>query len=129
MAGMTPSATVMSRTSPAATWVGLVTIRLVSDSCTTANPRRSVASGSRARKRCSNPATSTLVNPRRLEEMVQALESGGLALAQSTALYEEGMGLVQRCNQLLNETELKITRLKDFYASSPDELDWDPEQE
>ena len=68
---------------------------------------------------------------RRLEETVAALENGGLPLAQAAALYEQGMALVQRCNQLLNEAELKITQLKDTYATPPTNngLDWDEELE
>ena len=37
---------------------------------------------------------------RRLGETAEALEAGGLPLAQATAVYEQGMALVQRCNQL-----------------------------
>ena len=55
---------------------------------------------------------------RRLGETAQALEAGGLPLAQATAVYQRGMALVQRCNQLLNETELKITQLRDSYPGS-----------
>jgi hypothetical protein len=38
---------------------------------------------------------------------------------------------VQRCNQLLNEAELKITQLKDSYTVPPTNngLDWDEELE
>ena len=66
---------------------------------------------------------------RRLGETAEALEAGGLPLAQATAVYEQGMALVQRCNQLLNETELKITELKESYAGSTVEeaLEWDDE--
>ncbi len=66
---------------------------------------------------------------RRLSETVAALEQGGLPLEQTTALYEQGMSLVQQCNGLLNEAELKITQLQDNYsAHEPDfdpDLDWD----
>ena len=67
---------------------------------------------------------------RRLGETAEALEAGGLPLAQATAVYEQGMSLVQRCNQLLNETELKITELKESYAGSTVEeaLEWDDEE-
>lgn len=67
---------------------------------------------------------------RRLGETAEALEAGGLPLAQATAVYEQGMALVQRCNQLLNETELKITELKGSYAGSTVEeaLEWDDEE-
>ena len=54
---------------------------------------------------------------RRLNEMAETLEDGGLTLADATARYEEGMSLVRRCNQLLDEAELKITELKDAYAT------------
>ena len=53
----------------------------------------------------------------RLGETVESLESGGLTMAEATARYEEGMSLVRRCNQLLNEAELKVTELKDSYAT------------
>ena len=68
---------------------------------------------------------------RRLSEMAQSLEDGGLTLAQATARYEEGMNLVGRCNRLLDEAELKITNLRDSFSppSSDQERDqeWDPE--
>ena len=56
----------------------------------------------------------------RLGEMAEALEEGGLTLAEATARYEEGMKLVQRCNRLLDEAEIKITTLKNDYAMPPD---------
>jgi len=70
---------------------------------------------------------------RRLGETAQALEAGGLPLAQATKVYEQGMALVQRCNLLLNETQLKITQLKESYSGPDDpdhqdgrgDLDWD----
>ncbi len=64
---------------------------------------------------------------RRLSEMAESLEDGGLNLADATARYEEGMSLVRRCNQLLDEAELKITNLKDAYAGASAGEDLDPE--
>ena len=55
---------------------------------------------------------------RRLSEMAAGLEDGGLTLTEATARYEEGMGLVRHCNQLLNEAELKISSLRDAHAAS-----------
>lgn len=52
----------------------------------------------------------------RLAKTVDALESGGLALDAATKLYEEGMQLVQLCNQLLSRAELKVNQLKDAYS-------------
>ena len=56
----------------------------------------------------------------RLSEMAEQLEAGGLTLAEATTCFEEGMRLVQFCNQLLNDAELKITELKESYASAED---------
>ena len=55
---------------------------------------------------------------RRLSDMAETLEDGGLTLADATARYEEGMSLVRRCNQLLDDAELKITNLRDSFATS-----------
>ncbi len=68
---------------------------------------------------------------RRLGEMVDSLESGGLPLAEATVLYQRGMGLVRRCNQLLNEAELKITQLTDSLEETApaDILEWDEDPE
>ena len=39
---------------------------------------------------------------RRLEETVAKLEEGGLPLERSLALYEEGMSLARRCQEMLD---------------------------
>ena len=44
------------------------------------------------------------------------MESGGLTLEAATNLYEEGLRLVQMCNHLLSNAELKVTQLKDVYS-------------
>ena len=54
----------------------------------------------------------------RLSEMAEQLEAGGLTLAEATPRFEEGMKLVQFCNELLNNAELKITELKESYRSA-----------
>ena len=64
---------------------------------------------------------------RRLNEMAQSLEDGGLSLNDATARFAEGMDLVGRCNQLLDEAELKITTLKDGIVGAPEEETWLPE--
>ena len=53
---------------------------------------------------------------RRLEETVARLEEGGLTLEESLALYEEGMKLARRCQELLQQAELRITRLQEAFA-------------
>lgn len=53
----------------------------------------------------------------RLHEMAEQLEAGGLTLAEATSRFEEGMKLVQHCNELLSNAELKITELKETYRA------------
>ena len=43
-----------------------------------------------------------------LEQVVNALESGDVALEQSIALYERGAKLKQRCDTKLKEAEEKV---------------------
>jgi exodeoxyribonuclease VII small subunit len=54
---------------------------------------------------------------RRLEETVTKLEEGGLPLEKSLALYEEGMRLAQRCQEMLDAAELKVRQLKESFAA------------
>lgn len=49
----------------------------------------------------------------RLEEIVARLEQGGLPLDDAVALYEQGMALAQRCQEMLDAAELKVTRLRE----------------
>ncbi len=48
----------------------------------------------------------------RLEEISAALEAGGLPLERSVDLYEEGMRLAERCQQLLTNVEQRIETLR-----------------
>ncbi len=54
---------------------------------------------------------------RRLEETVQALEKGGLTLAEATSLYEQGMGLVKTCSERLDTAELRIKELQTSFVA------------
>ena len=47
----------------------------------------------------------------KLGEIVQSLEKGGLVLTEATNIYEQGMALANYCNQLLDETKLRITEI------------------
>ena len=51
-----------------------------------------------------------------LEQTVQSLESGGLTLAESTAMYERGMKLARLCNETLNSAETRIARIRTTYG-------------
>lgn len=53
---------------------------------------------------------------RRLEETVAKLEEGGLTLEASIALYEEGMKLARRCQELLKQAELRVTHLQESFG-------------
>ena len=64
----------------------------------------------------------------RLGQTVEALEGGELTLEKATTLYEEGMKLVQVCNQLLSAAELRVTQLKDSYAVAPESLSEDDQE-
>jgi exodeoxyribonuclease VII small subunit len=64
---------------------------------------------------------------RRLEETVAKLEEGGLTLNQSLTLYEEGMTLAQRCQEMLDAAELKVRQLKETFSAyatpEPEEIE------
>lgn len=45
---------------------------------------------------------------KRLETLVQQMESGELSLEKSMRAFEEGMNLVKKCQKQLNEVEKKI---------------------
>ncbi|MFP4481251.1 MAG: exodeoxyribonuclease VII small subunit [Thermovirgaceae bacterium] len=65
---------------------------------------------------------------KRLQEIVENLDSEAMPLEESLSLFEEGIGLVKRCRRFLNETEQKIQLLSedadDVVGSA-----WDPRQE
>lgn len=48
-----------------------------------------------------------------LEAKVAMLEKGGLSLDDSLAAYEEAVGLAQKCQEMLDGAELRITRLRE----------------
>ncbi|HEY8491214.1 MAG TPA: exodeoxyribonuclease VII small subunit [Dehalococcoidia bacterium] len=58
----------------------------------------------------------------RLEEVVRRLQDGGLTLEESVALYEEGVHLARRCQELLDAAELRITQLQESLLEPVPEL-------
>lgn len=64
----------------------------------------------------------------RLEEIVRQLERGEVPLEQSLALFEEGTGLVKTCSGLLDQAELKVSRLVKGADGTPQEVPFEPEQ-
>ena len=66
-----------------------------------------------------------------LEVVVRKLESGGFSLDESSSLFESGMKLASKCNEILTSSELKITRLEKNFAEQmnlvPNDEDIDQE--
>ncbi|MFP5518291.1 MAG: exodeoxyribonuclease VII small subunit [Bdellovibrionia bacterium] len=53
---------------------------------------------------------------KRLEEIVQKMEKGELALDDSLKLFEEGVKLSRECHSQLNEAEAKVKLLTSIDA-------------
>ena len=48
----------------------------------------------------------------RLDEIVEALESGDCPLDQALKLYEEGVCLIRSCSERLEKAELSVKKLQ-----------------
>ncbi len=57
---------------------------------------------------------------RNLEDSVGRLETGGLTLEESIALYERGMRLARRCKEMLDAAELRVSRLEEEFGTGGD---------
>ena len=55
----------------------------------------------------------------RLDEIVEKLETGEVGLEEAVALFEEGTRLAAGCTKLLDEAELKVTRLTEGPDGAP----------
>jgi exodeoxyribonuclease VII small subunit len=63
-----------------------------------------------------------------LEETVAKLEQGNLSLEESLSLYEAGTVLAKRCQALLQDAELRVTRLQSQFNETllrEEPLDYD----
>jgi len=49
----------------------------------------------------------------RLDEVIEALESGARSLEESLALYEKGVRLAEHCEQRLRAAEIRLTEVLD----------------
>ncbi len=56
-----------------------------------------------------------------LEETVRQLDAGGQTLDEAIALYETGMRLAKRCQELLDAAELRIVNLQQMFAPVSEE--------
>lgn len=61
-----------------------------------------------------------------LEALVERMEQGELGLEESLAAYERGIGLYRRCQQALEQAELRVKLLSD--PDRPDEAVPFPDQ-
>ena len=48
---------------------------------------------------------------RELQEVIAQLEDGGLGLEEAIRLFERGQELVKRCQRIVDDAELRVTRL------------------
>ena len=57
----------------------------------------------------------------RLQEAIGQLERGGLSLELAIVTFERGMALANRCDEILEAAELRVTRVLESSAASLDE--------
>jgi exodeoxyribonuclease VII small subunit len=57
----------------------------------------------------------------RLQEAIGQLERGGLSLESAIATFERGMALANRCAEILEAAELRVTHVLDSSAAALDE--------
>ena len=62
-----------------------------------------------------------------LQKTVAELETGGLPLERSIALYERGVALHERCAKLLAEAELKVQQLVTRAGGAIEAIDVSPD--
>ncbi|MHC4592684.1 MAG: exodeoxyribonuclease VII small subunit [Planctomycetota bacterium] len=65
----------------------------------------------------------------KLEDIVQRLEEGNLPLDESLRLYEEGIGAFRRCQELLEEADLKVRRLVETVEGQLKEEPFEPPEQ
>jgi exodeoxyribonuclease VII small subunit len=56
-----------------------------------------------------------------LQEAIGQLERGGLSLEASILTFERGMALANRCAEILEAAELRVTRVLDSSGVDPEE--------
>ncbi len=66
---------------------------------------------------------------KKLEKIVEELESGDLSLEKSLKKFEEGIALSKFCSKTLEETETKVTQLVRDAAGNLNEIPLDGDME
>ncbi|GAC1319783.1 MAG: hypothetical protein NVSMB2_15360 [Chloroflexota bacterium] len=64
-----------------------------------------------------------------LQSVVAQLENGAMDLERALTLFERGTALVQRCEQILDSAELRVTRLAPESPGAVSELTPDGDNE
>ena len=57
----------------------------------------------------------------KLQEAIGLLERGGLSLESAIVTFERGMALANRCDEILEAAEIRVTRVLESSAVSLDE--------
>jgi exodeoxyribonuclease VII small subunit len=52
-----------------------------------------------------------------LQQAIEQLEQGGLTLEAGLDLFEQSMGLATECHRMLDQAELRLTRLVEEHAA------------
>jgi exodeoxyribonuclease VII small subunit len=61
-----------------------------------------------------------------LQQVVRSLEEGGIDLERALQLFEKGSQLAQACERIIDEAELRVTRLTAETASPLSDAPIDP---
>jgi exodeoxyribonuclease VII small subunit len=70
------------------------------------------------------PAPQTFEDAyRALQSVVEQLQAGGLGLEASVALYEQGVALARRCEEIVDQAELRVLRVNPEAGAGPHPLD------
>jgi len=65
---------------------------------------------------------------KRLEKITEELGKDGVKIEEALALYEEGVGLVRECNNMLDSTERKIKMLQLSADGEISEIDFEADK-
>jgi exodeoxyribonuclease VII small subunit len=57
----------------------------------------------------------------KLQDAISQLERGGLSLESAIATFERGMALANRCTEILDAAELRVTRVLESSAPGLEE--------
>lgn len=57
----------------------------------------------------------------RLEQIVRTMERGEIELEESLKLFQEGTELIRRCNKLLENAQLEVTKIINTPEGTPSE--------